>query len=122
MPYILKTLYDENAGPDDQYEFEVEFPATREKCDRCDGTGTHVNPAIDGNGLTQEDFDAEPGFFEDYMGGHYDVICEECGGEKIVLVIDREAADPAMLKLLDEAEQAEWECRAAEEAERRAGA
>jgi hypothetical protein len=121
MPYITRTLIDEDAGPDEEYEFEVEFPATREKCDRCDGTGTHVNPAIDGNGLS-EDSQSDPEFMADYMAGHYDVRCEECKGEKIVLVIDREAADPKMLKLLDEAEQAERECRAAEEAERRAGA
>jgi hypothetical protein len=121
MPYITRTLIDEDAGPDEEYEFEVEFPATREKCDRCDGTGTHVNPSIDGNGLSEES-QSDPEFMADYMAGHYDVRCEECKGEKIVLVIDREAADPKMLKLLDEAEQADYDAEAEAAAERRMGA
>ena len=121
MPVITKTLYDYDCASDEEHEIVHDFPATREKCDRCDGVGHHTNPAIDGNGLSEESV-SDPEFMEDYMAGHYDVPCEVCQGEKIVLVIDREAADPAMLKLLDEAEQAEWECRAAEEAERRAGA
>lgn len=115
MPHITKTLYD------DPYEFNHDFPATREKCDRCDGTGAHVDPAIDGNGLSEES-QSDPEFMGDYMAGNYDVPCEECKGEKIVLVIDREATDPEMLKLLDKAEQIERKYRAVEEAERRAGA
>jgi len=119
--YITKTLINEDAGPDEEYEFEAEFPATREKCDRCDGTGTHVNPSIDGNGLSEE-AQSDPEFMEDYMGGFYDVPCSECKGEKIVLVIDRERANPKWLELLDAHERALWEIEQEEAAERRMGA
>jgi hypothetical protein len=84
---------------DDGDEIEVKFPAKYEVCDRCEGKGKHVNPAIDGNGLSREDFDeAGPEFFEDYMSGVYDVTCYECKGERVVLVIDEDAVerDPAL--------------------------
>lgn len=55
-------------------------------CPTCRGNGTHVNPAVDGNGLTSDDIDEMGGddFMEDYLGGVYDVICEECGGLRVV--------------------------------------
>jgi hypothetical protein len=69
--------------------FTLEFPARRVICSRCDGKGTHVNPNIDGNGITGEEMsELGPDFFEDYMGGVFDVRCEECRGEKIVLEVD----------------------------------
>jgi len=66
--------------------YRIYVPATKEICHRCDGEGTHVNPNIDGNGLTAEDFAEDPDFRESYMSGVYDVRCEECNGEKIVKV------------------------------------
>lgn len=70
---------------------EVTLTAKYEVCPTCDGKGTHVNPAIDGNGLTQEDFDEQgPNFREDYMSGVYDVSCYECKGLRVVLVPDTE--------------------------------
>jgi hypothetical protein len=58
-------------------------------CDSCGGRGQYVNPAIDADGLTSEDFEeAGDDFRHDYFAGHYDVRCEECGGEKVVPVPD----------------------------------
>lgn len=119
--FVTKTLINEDAGLNEPYEFDHDFPATREKCETCDGKGTHVNRAIDGNGLSEEKMD-DPEFMENYMSGVYDVACEECGGDKIVKYIDRDSADPKMLALLDEAERVEREMDAAEAAERRMGA
>jgi len=67
------------------------LPGKYEVCPRCEGKGKHTNPAIDGDGLTQEDFDENPGFFEAYMSGLYDISCEECGGERVKpqLALDR---------------------------------
>jgi hypothetical protein len=73
---------------DEGDEVEVALPALFEVCQTCRGNGKHVNPAIDGNGLTQEDFDEDPDFREDYFSGRYDVTCEECGGQRVVLAID----------------------------------
>lgn len=67
---------------------ETELPAKFEVCDTCRGKGSHVNPSIDGNGLTAEDFAEDPDFREDYFSGVYDVTCHECKGLRVVPVID----------------------------------
>ena len=66
-------------------------------CPRCSGEGKIVNPAIDGNGLSREDFDEDPDFREDYMSGLYDVVCPECNGRNVVLVVDESLSDPELL-------------------------
>ena len=104
-------------------EDEIEIPTMFGVCPRCRGTGSHVNPAIDGNGLTQEDFDeAGPDFRDDYMAGVYDVACHECKGKRVIMIPDREK--------LSKEERAAWyqqvrelaDMAAEEEAERRMGA
>jgi hypothetical protein len=101
---------------EDGYSKE-EIPMTYEVCPTCQGKGTHVNPSIDSQGLTQDDFDEDPDFEENYFGGQYDVRCYECKGARVVPVINRSACDPEVLKYLDEQEEErrrdEWE-RAAE--------
>src|SRR4051812_45033702 len=54
-------------------------------CPTCQGRGTHVNPAIDGHGITQDEMDEQgPDFFDDYMAGAYDGRCTEGGGRNVV--------------------------------------
>ena len=68
---------------------EIAIPARFEVCPRCRGAGSHVNPAIDGNGLSADDFDeAGDEFRDDYMRGVYDVPCHECNGQRVVAVVD----------------------------------
>lgn len=69
-------------------EMTLRIPAKYEVCHRCEGRGTHVNPSIDGNGLTASDFADDPDFAEDYFGGRYDVRCYECNGKRVTLVPD----------------------------------
>lgn len=69
-------------------EIEHSLPARFKVCSRCEGAGSHVNPAIDGNGLTREDFDEDPDFAESYFRGDYDVRCSECKGARVVSVPD----------------------------------
>jgi hypothetical protein len=76
-------------GDDD--EVTVELPAHYEVCSRCGGEGRHTNPAIDGNGLSESDFDADPDFKEAYFAGAYDVPCEVCGGQRVEAVVDVES-------------------------------
>ncbi len=54
-------------------------------CPRCGGNGTHVNPAVDGQGITADEM-AELGddFMDDYMHGVYDIRCERCNGARVV--------------------------------------
>jgi DnaJ-class molecular chaperone len=65
---------------------ELMLPGTSKNviCSRCDGEGVHCNPAIDGHGISPEEFDEDPDFRENYFSGVYDVRCEECHGEKII--------------------------------------
>jgi RecJ-like exonuclease len=77
---------------DDGDEAEHSIPARYEVCSRCAGTGTHVNPSIDGNGISPEEFRADPDFEESYFRGDYDVTCEKCDGERVVPVADLERA------------------------------
>jgi hypothetical protein len=60
------------------------FPAHYEVCWRCDGTGSHVNPSIDGNGISAEQFAEDPEFKEAYFSGAYDVACYECRGARVL--------------------------------------
>lgn len=73
-------------------EFPIKFPAKYEVCCRCDGHGKYVNPNIDGNGLTREDFDADPDFRENYFSGMYDVTCDVCNGQRVTLEFDEDRA------------------------------
>jgi hypothetical protein len=76
---------------DQNIEFpNIELPAQRIVCPVCDGEGMTVDPAIDGNGLTQEDFDQDPDFAESYMSGTYDICCAHCNGNKVVDIVDEE--------------------------------
>jgi len=71
------------------------YPAKNIVCPRCDGEGTHTNPSIDGNGLTQSDIDEamhdDPEFLDNYFGGVYDVMCHECDGKRVILAVDYDA-------------------------------
>ena len=53
-------------------------------CPTCDGNGTHVNPSIDSEGISAEQFYEDPDFEEAYFSGAYDVACAECGGQRVV--------------------------------------
>ena len=56
-------------------------------CSLCEGHGSHVNPNVDYNGLTEEDMhDYE--FMEDYHSGRYDVTCGQCNGRNVEPVIE----------------------------------
>lgn len=110
------TTEDENG---DEVEIEVSLPAKFEVCGTCDGRGSHVNPSIDADGISPEDFAEDPEFAESYFGGAYDQPCNECGGRRVVAVIDESHLNSTQarnLRLVRKAqrEQAtfEAECRA----------
>lgn len=77
------TAYDEDDN-------EVTIRTHKEVCPRCRGEGTHVNPAVDGHGISPEQFHDDPDFEEAYFSGVYDVTCEECGGKNVVDVPDED--------------------------------
>jgi len=85
-------------------------------CGNCQGRGSTVNPAIDGNGLTAEDFAEDPDFREDYFSGVYDVPCAVCKGRRVVPIPDSHIDE------IDRFEQEEYAYERECAAERRFGA
>ena len=107
--------------PEPEFSIEIDgnlwlLPFVKAVCPLCRGNGTHINPAIDCNGLTSEDFAGDPDFTEAYMSGGYDVQCAQCKGLRVVDVVDEENAPPEALKawLEEQAENRAFEdqCRA----------
>jgi len=104
-------------------EDEVEIATKFVVCSRCRGSGSHVNPAIDGNGLSQEDFDeAGPEFRDDYMAGVYDVPCYSCKGKRVTPAPDWEKLTKEERQAWRTQERELADMAAEEEAERRMGA
>lgn len=126
MKTVKYDLYVETADGTDVETVEVVFPAHYEVCDRCRGEGRHVNPSVDGHGISAEEFAEDPDFEEAYFSGVYDVTCEACKGNRVVEVMnDPETFTPEQKELLAKLEK-QWEDEAADrrmhEAERRMGA
>lgn len=101
---------------------EVPLPTKWGVCPVCNGVGTHVNPAIDCNGLSAEDFDEDPGFAEDYCNGTYDVQCNLCRGRTTVQEVDWDRLTSAQAAAYRKQLQDEADTQAEYFAEIRAGA
>lgn len=97
------------------------YPGKYEVCYGCHGKGTHVNRAIDGNGLDPNDPDLDEEFWEMYTSGAYDVLCDTCKGQRVVAVLDEDKATPAQVREVEEWAQEEYEYQRECAAERRAG-
>jgi hypothetical protein len=65
--YAFEADVSDDAGGDFR---RVEVPGRFDVCGRCRGAGKHVNPSIDGNGITSDEMqELGPDFLEDYMRG-----------------------------------------------------
>lgn len=100
---------------------EVTLDCVYEVCHHCEGKGKMVNPAIDGHGFTRRDFDEDPGFYEDYISGVYDIPCPECKGKRVIPVPCRFTNSEENLKAYDKYCLEEETYRAECEMERRMG-
>jgi hypothetical protein len=108
---------------DFEEHYDTELPTHREVCPSCDGKGTHVNRSIDGNGITAEDLEElGDGFLDDYRGGVYDVVCDECHGRNVVEVVNETDLMPDTLRLWREWLRDTADAVATQLAELRAGA
>lgn len=96
---------------------EHTLPAKFVVCDCCKGRGTHVNPSVDGNGISAEEFAEDPDFKESYLAGHYDVTCQKCGGLRVVAVLDEERCSAQILKAYykQQEEEARYQAECASE-------
>ncbi len=103
---------------------EVEVPVKFEVCGRCDGKGSHVNPSIDGHGITSEEWngpDWDDESRETYLSGGYDVPCYDCKGLRVVEVPNFDVMSDEMKKHVEAHLDEEANAIAEREAERRAG-
>lgn len=82
----------------------VALPAKFEVCWRCEGRGKHVNPSVDGHGISPEEFAEDPSFEEAYFDGVYDIQCEKCKGQRVLAVVDVEHLDEAQRRAFEEHE------------------
>ena len=103
-------------------EETIQVPVTYEVCTTCNGRGTHVNPSVDCNGLTAQDFADDPDLMESYMSGVYDVACYGCGGKRVQPVLDEARIQPDLLKRIHQERSDRAETRRMHDAERRYGA
>lgn len=86
-------------------ETGTRVPCVYTVCDCCQGRGTHTNPSIDSNGLSDEMLEDEDAM-ESYRRGVFDVPCAHCKGLRVVLIpADPESKEAALL-------QHAWRCEA----------
>ena len=120
---------------DGEVEETIKVPSKFEVCPECEGCGTDRGRSVecDGGGFTASEWaeacdddpdygdDDEPGFARKYFSGFYDRPCECCKGKRVIEVIDRDRADPAIVARYDEQVQADAEYAAQRRAEMRMG-
>lgn len=93
-------------------ERDLELPGHYVVCHGCGGKGSHVNRAIDGNGISPEEFAEDPDFAEAYFSGRYDVPCEDCGGERVLAEVDLDRLPKKLRERVQDQIQAEAEYKA----------
>ncbi len=101
---------------DDDEETSFPVPAKWEICDRCGGEGHHVNPAVDGHGISAEEWeqDWDDDSREAYFAGRYDVACEAgCEDGKVRVPDHAKASDEERAAIRDwersQADQRRWD-------------
>jgi len=98
-------------------EEDVEVNWHYEVCPKCQGEGRYVNPNIDRNGISPEQFAEDPDFADQYFCGIFDVKCNLCEGKRVYPV----CSDEEVLLKIHEIEQDYADMEAELAAERRMG-
>lgn len=99
---------------------EITLNGKYEVCHTCSGSGKTVNPSIDGNGISRDQFDEDPDFAEAYFRGDYDVTCRTCEGKRVEVVIDEENNSKELIDAYYREEQEKYEYAREQYAEMRA--
>lgn len=86
MPIFVFTYVSAKTGA----EYEIKVPGKRVKCEECDGTGAVLRDGLRGHAFSSEELFEDPDFAEGYFRGDYDVQCDVCRGEKIVVEPDED--------------------------------
>jgi hypothetical protein len=90
MVAVAEIAWEDEDG--EYIEDEVEVFVTYDVCPTCDGIGHYVNPSIDSHGISADEWYGEWDEEERdcYMSGGYDITCNECGGSRVVAVVDED--------------------------------
>lgn len=80
-PKFTFTYISERTGA----EYTITAPGKRAMCTECDGRGTVLRDGLRGVAFSSEELFEDEGFAEGYFRGDYDVACDVCRGEKIVI-------------------------------------
>ncbi len=70
------------------YEYEITVPGKRVVCNECDGSGVVLMDGLRGHAFSSEELFEDEDFAEGYFGGRYDVRCDVCHGEKVLIEPD----------------------------------
>lgn len=115
---LLESLIDAETLPED-HSGELTVQTKFEVCGQCEGSGTMVDPRVDAGGLSQEDFDEDPEFREDYFSGRYDMTCNQCKGQRVTPAL---IFPKAIQEAVEDFERDSWDDAAESAAERAMGA
>jgi len=98
-------------------DYHAEVPCHYEVCDLCSGSGSTVNPSIDCNGISSQEFADDPEFAEEYFSGAYDITCPSCKGNRVAPAITAGSVRDEVLDLIREQQnsQSEWDRESAME-------
>lgn len=85
---VFNVLWDKDylANREGEVDLPEQVRCEMEVCGTCSGHGKVVDPRIDSDGLTPEDFADDPDFADSYHDGFYDIRCLECEGLRVVPV------------------------------------
>lgn len=103
-------------------QFDVMLPAKRIVCPECEGSGRTLCAGLRGVAFSSEEMCEDADFAESYFRGDYDVKCDCCNGENVILVVDCERISQKMLERLARQQDHEISCRMDGLSERRRGA
>jgi len=86
---------------------EIMLPGRRIVCDECNGTGRVLCDSLRGVAFSRDEM--EPDFEDAYFRGDYDVQCDVCHGNNVILVPDEDQ--------LTKRQRILWQSHTAREAE-----
>jgi hypothetical protein len=112
MPCTFEWLDDEGA------DVETTVATVKEVCGTCNGEGKSCAYL---GAFGREDFDNDPEFEESYFAGHYDKVCPECNGLRVVDVPTEEGTEPDAWAMYLDKIKGYREYAAERESERRMG-
>jgi DnaJ-class molecular chaperone len=70
------------------FEYTIKVPGKFVVCEECQGSGRVLRDGLRGHAFSSEELFEDEGFAEGYLRGDYDVKCDVCHGERLVLEPD----------------------------------